>query len=137
MFNRPPESCSRYFTVMKNVPPRIANLFLDIFNNMAVKLCVEHVRFALVVKWNQTFSLEFAEVGGCNLETVGPCIYMEQKDMFICGEDEFQGMCKSRIAKAKKNIGINENQDAVGKLHIPKQDLSRIRVKKYRAHKSK
>lgn len=133
---RSPEISGTYITIMKGLTKRAKNLFMDIFNNVTHEVYVDCVKYALVVKDSDVFSIRYTKIGPNELEEVGPCFDMEKVDTYFCSDTEFEGICGAHSTKKEKNIDRNENMDKVGRLRMQKQDLSGIKLKRSRGYKT-
>eukprot|EP00866_Antonospora_locustae_P000239 jgi/Antlo1/239/1910 len=135
-FKKSPEKSCKYFLVMKSLSSRMSNLLLDMFSTKMSDICIDHLRYALVLSGKDTcFSLRYTRVSADGLEDVGPRLEMEKMDEYFCDEDMFRKSLGVQECKKQKNVRQDESMRKVGRLHIQRQDLREINLKKSRGYK--
>lgn len=135
-FKKSPEKSCKYFLVMKGLSARMSNLLLDMFSTKMSDICIDHVRYALVLSGRDTtFSMRYTRVSADGLEDVGPYLEMEKMDEYFCDEEVFEKSLDIKQGKRQKNVRQDESMRKVGRLYIQRQDLREINLKKSRGYK--
>ncbi|AFN82889.1 hypothetical protein EROM_041230 [Encephalitozoon romaleae SJ-2008] len=132
-----PELHMKYFVVLQNINnKRLENLIVDFFNKKSSKVCLEGIRYSWVfTKTEDGYVLKYVRVlKDLNVEDCGPLLEMELVRSYHCS-DELYKKALDEPKKPKKNISKNLFNDKIGTLHIDKQDLRDIRLKKSKGYK--
>jgi ribosome production factor 2 len=135
-----PEIGVKYFIIFQGLnDPRVENLFLDILNMKSKEICLENVMYAFILSkiGGNAYSLKYARIlTNGDLEEVGPSISMECTRMFFCSNELFKKACSVQKPGKTKNVSKNDFNDTIGTVHIGKQDLRDIRLKKGKGFKN-
>lgn len=134
-FKKSPEKSCKYFLVMKGLSTRLSNLLLDMFSTKMSDICIDHVRYALVLCDGDVFSLRYTKISADGMEDVGPYFEMEKIDEYFCDESEFKKSLGVLHDKKQKNVEQDESMRKVGRLYIQKQNLREINMKKSKGYK--
>lgn len=132
-----PELHMKYFVVLQNISSsRLENLVIDLFNMKSSKVCLESIRYAWIFARTEAgHVLKYVRVlKDFTVEDCGPLLEMELVRSYHCSE-ELYGKAVDEPSKPKKNVTRSLLNDKVGTLHIDKQDLRDIRLKKGKGYK--
>ncbi|AFM98167.1 hypothetical protein EHEL_041170 [Encephalitozoon hellem ATCC 50504] len=127
-----PELHMKYFVVLQNInSERLENLMVDLLNMRSSKACLEAVRYSWVfAKTEGGYVLKYVRVlKDLNVEDCGPLLEMELVRSYHCG-DELYKKALGEARKPRKNVSKNLFNDKIGTLHIDKQDLRDIKLRK-------
>lgn len=120
---------ARYFLVfIGENDKRVENLFIDIFGYKGKEIAISEVKNMLVIQKNDekyNFVLK-------NAEKVLFEFNITLNKKWHCEEDVFENACCVVKKKKQKNIDKNDMGDVIGKLHMEKQDLKELQLKKAR-----
>ncbi|KAL0266036.1 UNVERIFIED_CONTAM: hypothetical protein PYX00_011753 [Menopon gallinae] len=109
-FKKSPEKCCKYFLFAKGLSSRMSSLLLDMFSTKMSEICIDHVRYALVLcDRGATFSLRYTRVNADALEDVGPHFEMEKVNEYFCSEDEFKKSLGAHHDRKQKNVEQDES----------------------------
>ncbi|TBU09722.1 hypothetical protein CWI39_0046p0010 [Hamiltosporidium magnivora] len=112
---------------------RLENLFSDIFCQKVKKINREYFNYNLIISKieNNKYVLKLVNINK-NLDVidVGPILEFEIINSFMCDDDVFSGFCDLFSRKKTKNIHKDSNKDKIGTLHIQKQDLKNLKIRK-------
>ncbi|KAM0674959.1 rRNA-binding ribosome biosynthesis protein rpf2 [Gurleya vavrai] len=122
---------SRFFTALVNTEIRIENLFLDFFAFKGKEIVIEDVKHVLIIEQEDKILNFVLESQKENLN-----FSLEIKRTFFCEDNVLRKSCERNKVKKIKNVGRNKMGDVIGKLHIDKQDLREIQLKKARRVKN-
>ncbi|UYI27506.1 ribosome production factor 2 [Encephalitozoon cuniculi] len=131
-----PELHMKYFVVLQNINnSRLENLVVDFFNMKSSKVCLESVRYSWVfARTEEGYVLKYVRVlKDLSVEDCGPLLEMELVRSYHCS-DELYKKSLGEPSKPRKNTAKNLFSDRIGTLHIDKQDLRDIRLKKSRGY---
>lgn len=124
-----------YVKVMCGLNPREENLFGDIFNTFVGSICIDNIDHCLALEDGQQDSENFVfKLYNFKKEEDLVIFNLKRTEQFYCDEDEFIEACGA-IQKKRKNIKENEMLDKIGRIHLEKQDLKEIRLKKSKGFK--
>lgn len=138
----PAELHSKYFVVCQQIEnKRVENLFVDFFSQSSTKVNIDSVKYAWVVSQSgsqheRVFTLKYVRVlNDLSVEDIGPCFELVLEKEFYCGDELHEKAFAHNKPRRQKNVAKNAFKDAVGRLHIDRQDLNDINLKKSRAYK--
>lgn len=135
----PAELFTKYFIILQNVQnKRLENLFIDLFNQKSKDVHIEGVRYAWIIQEDKdsVVTMKFVRVmNDLSIEDIGPYFELKLEREFYCGDDLYEKAFTVEKKKKQKNVTKNVFKDTVGKLHIERQDLKEINLKKSRAYK--
>lgn len=133
-----PELHAKYFVLLQNIGnERLENLVADLLNMRSMQVCLDNIRHAWVFAGMETgYTLKYVRVlKDFSIEDCGPCLEMELFRSYHCG-DELYKTALDAPGKPKKNVQRNEFNDRVGRIHIDRQDLKDIRLRRTQSYKS-
>ncbi|KAM0681019.1 rRNA-binding ribosome biosynthesis protein rpf2 [Glugoides intestinalis] len=136
----PAELFAKYAVVcigLKN--KRIENLFVDLFCQKSVKIDIDSVKYSWVISQDEKtaiYTIKFVRIlKNSSIEDIGPCFELQLEKEFYCGDDLYEKAFAVAKPKKQKNVTKTAFKETIGKLHIEKQDLKEINLKKGRAYK--
>lgn len=138
----PPELFVKYFIVCIGIQSkRIENVFIDLLSQKSTKIDIESIKYSWIISQDEKtniYTVKFVRVLNNNtIEDIGPYFELELVKEFYCGDEIYEKAFSVEKPKKRKNVSKNIFKDTVGKLHIEKQDLKEINLKKSRAYKSR
>ncbi|KAI5149703.1 ribosome production factor 2 [Enteropsectra breve] len=136
----PPEPYVKYFILVQNIKNKfLENLFIDIFAQKSHEIDIGAIRYAWIINQNEKiFTMKYVRVmNDLSIEDIGPYFEMEIEKEFYCGDVIRTEATDLPSVRKIKNVEKNEFKDTIGKIHIDKQDLKDINLRKNRAYKSK
>lgn len=117
-----PEIVSKYVLLTMGMSKRIRYLFIDLFNVATTSVCLESLKYFLVVKEDDNcVFIEYCEKNS-ELERVGPCIKMEKID-------EYYGEEYEDVVGKGSNKFTADSGSVIGRVYVPKQDLKEVKLK--------
>lgn len=135
----PAELFTKYFIVIMNLQnKRLENLFVDFFNQKSKDVNIDGVRYSWIIQQDKegTVTMKFVRVmNDLSIEEIGPYFELKMEKEFYCGDELYEKAFTVEKKKKQKNVTKNVFKDTVGKLHIERQDLKEINLKKSRAYK--
>lgn len=136
----PAQSNVRYATLIQGVAdPRLANLVVDTLSQQSNAVCLAGLRYAWVFAEEPSrFVLKYVRIRpDASIETVGPFFSLALDKAYHCGEELWAQALAPPAAplKRRKNISKSALKETIGKIHIDKQDLRDIRLRKTGRHK--
>lgn len=136
----PAEFFSKYFIISQNIEnKRIENFFIDFFSQRTVKIDIESVKYAWIISSSSKveYNLKYVRVlNDFSVEDIGPSFDLKLEKEFYCGDEIYSKAFSQDKPVKQKNVSKNVFKDTVGKLHIDRQDLNDINLKKSRAYKT-
>lgn len=136
----PAEICVKYFLLVQNVKDkRLENLMVDMFRQRSYEVDLHGIRYAWILSQNgEIVMLKYVRVlKDYSVEDIGPAFEIEQDKGFGCGEELWEKALNIKKVKKVKNVGKNIFKDKIGKIHIDRQDLKDIKLKKSKGYKNK
>ncbi|XP_029163584.1 ribosome production factor 2 homolog [Nylanderia fulva] len=133
-----PEIGAKYFLVFQGVDdPRIQNFFIDFLNCGGKEVSLDCVLYSFIISriGDTLYTVKYVKILDSGLEEVGPSFLLESKRMYFCDEETFKRACYQERPKKARNVKKNEFNDRIGRVHIEKQDLRDIRIRKKGGYK--
>lgn len=119
-----------HFTVIEDMGLREMNVVVDFFACSSRKVCLSGVKYVLSVKKTETgYLFTYEDLSG---QLVGPSFELKEKRHWHCENELWERATTVFKEKRVKNVSTNEMKDVVGTLHMEKQDLADIQIKKPR-----
>ncbi|KAM0685754.1 rRNA-binding ribosome biosynthesis protein rpf2 [Conglomerata obtusa] len=119
---------SRYITALIGLEGRLENAFIDLFACKGREAIVDSLTYVLVIECrDSTYIISLERDGKKCYELV-----LELVRADLCDDDFYKQACERKREKKVKNVSKSEMGDVVGKLHLEKQDLKEIQIKKPR-----
>lgn len=134
-----PELYAKYFVVLQNIDDgRLGNLVVDLFNMRSTRVCLESIRYSWVFsRTDKGYVLKYVRVlQDLSVEDCGPSFEMELIRSYHCG-DELYKRAIDEPSRPKKKTRRNEFRDKIGTIHIDRQDLKDIRLRRSKGYKNK
>ncbi|ELA41366.1 uncharacterized protein VICG_01607 [Vittaforma corneae ATCC 50505] len=138
----PAELYSKYFVICQQIEnKRIENFLVDFFSQHSTKVNIDSVRYAWIIgqtshQSERTFTLKYVRVlNDLSVEDIGPHFELVLEKEFYCGDELYEKAFACSQPAKQRNVSKNVFRDTVGKLHIDRQDLNDINLKKSRAYK--
>ncbi len=134
----PPEFASKYFVIVLNCEDkRLENLVVDILHQKSHDMNIECTRYAWIFcSFEGKYILKYVRVSDtCSVEDIGPFFVLEEIVKYNCGDEMWREATKCEKKRKIKNVEKNECKEIIGKMHIDRQDLRDIRLKKGRGRK--
>ncbi|KAI4291159.1 ribosome production factor 2 [Pancytospora philotis] len=135
-----PELYVKYFVLLQGITnPRLENMLVDLFHQRTRAVCLQGIRYAWVIaQVGGVYTLKFVRVlTDHSIEDVGPFFEMTVASEFYCGDDLWKEALGPQKAKKKVKTEKTATKDVIGKIHLDRQDLSEIQLKKSRGYKHK
>lgn len=134
----PAELFVKYFVLVQNISnPKIENFFIDLLSQKTLKINLDAVKYAWVInETNGVFTIKFVRILNDNsVQDIGPYFELKLENEFFCGDELYEKAFETIKPVKQKNVSKNVFKDKVGKLHIDKQDLKEVNLKKSRAYR--
>lgn len=128
----------KYFLLFQNIKnERLQNFFTDLLCQKSYEINLSGVKYAWIINQNNNIiTLKFVRVmKDYSVEDIGPYFELEIESEFYCGEDLWKLALDVKKGKKVKNVEKNVFKDKIGKIHIDRQDLHDIKLKKSRGYK--
>ncbi|KAH9411573.1 hypothetical protein HK407_04g06780 [Ordospora pajunii] len=132
-----PELHMKYFVVVQNIDDaRLENLVVDMLNMKSNKVCLDNIRYCWVFARSEAgYVLKYVRVmKDLSIENCGPLFEMQLIRSHHCDEEVYKKAI-DEPGRGRKNIKKNVFNDKIGTLHINKQDLREVRLKKIKGYK--
>lgn len=124
-----------HYTIMQNINPRLQNLLADFFTCQNNKVAIDGVKYVLNIKMiDNKVNISYEDING---NVVGPNIELIEKRAWQCEKEVWDNAVAVVKDKRIKNVCVDGMRDTIGTLHMEKQDLKEIQIKKARRVKIK
>lgn len=136
----PAEMFVKYFILLQNIDsPRLENMFMDLFNQKSIEANLNGIKYAWIIsRIDKIYTLKFVRVlNDCSVEDIGPYFELEIENEFFSTDELYNKAFTIEEPKKTKNVEKNVFKDVIGTLHVDKQDLRDIQLKKNRGYKNK
>lgn len=134
-----PELHAKYYVILQNInDSRMENLIVDLFNMKSAKVCLESIRYAWVFAKSEVgYVLKYVRIlRDLSVEDCGPMFEMALARSYHCDEELYKKAIDEPV-RSRKGVKTNEFRDKVGKIHVDKQDLRDVRLRRTRGYKNK
>lgn len=135
-----PEVCVKYALLLQNIEnSRLENMMIDFLHQRSHGVDLHGIRYAWIFGQNgRVFTLRFVRImKDLSVEDVGPCFEVELEQEFYCGDELWEEALDVQRAKKVRNVEKNAFKDKIGRVHIDRQDLKDIKLKKSRGYKDR
>lgn len=135
-----PEPYTKYFVVCQGIADsRIENMFLDLFHQRTHEVALGGIRYAWIISQvDKVFTLKYVRVlNDLTVEDIGPFFELRLSAEFTCGDDVWTTALNIQKVKKQRNTEKTGTKDRIGKLHIDRQDLKGIKLKKTKGYKKR
>lgn len=134
----PPEYGSKYYVLVQNcVDKRLENLVIDLLHQPSHEVDFEGTSYAWIfAQVDGVYTLKYMRVTLSGMvEDIGPFFELTIENSYNCGEEIWKDATKVEKKKTK-NVEKNVCKETIGKVHIDRQDLRDIRLKRGRGYKN-
>lgn len=124
-----------HYTIMESFGENETNMFTDFFTCSSRKVALEGIKYVFVIKKTENgFVISYEDFNG---KKQGPEIELKEMRKWKCKNELWERATEVETEKKIKNVAVNEMKDVIGTLHMEKQDLREIQIKKQRRVKNK
>lgn len=130
----------KYFLLFQGIADaRLENLLADAFHQSSREVDLCGLRYAWIFhQHDRLLTLKFVRVlKDMSVADVGPFFELAIEKEYFCGEDLWSAALDVKKVKKVKNTEKNVFKDRIGKVHVDRQDLKDIKLKKNRGRKNK
>lgn len=132
----------KYFVLVQNLNnSRLENLMVDLLCTKGTKITPDGIRYAWIFAKleGKSYVLKFVRVlKDLSVEECGPLFELELTSEYHCNNDIFEkALNVPKPSKKNKNIERNAFKDQIGTIHINKQDLRDVKIRRTRSYKNK
>ncbi|KAI5169805.1 ribosome production factor 2 [Pancytospora epiphaga] len=135
----PAEISVKYFLLFINIGnERLENMIMDLFSQQTHEVNLRGIRYAWIFsKSGEIYTLKFVRVmNDLSVEDIGPYFELEMETEFYCGDELWKAALGEKKTKKKKNVEKTGLKERIGKVHVDRQDLKDIRLKKSKGYKA-
>ncbi|EJW04621.1 hypothetical protein EDEG_01173 [Edhazardia aedis USNM 41457] len=151
-------NCGYYLSLIGIKDDRLKNLLTDIFGQKTQSVSLDNIKYTLTIEnittdksinneendTNDNFDTNHtggSEINSTSLKislkkldqhlsSIGPEMLLKVCRSWYCSYDLYKKSIKRNVEAKVKNVSVNEMLDTVGTVHIEKQDLKDIQLKK-------
>lgn len=126
-FNSIIEVGFKYFLIFQGLENHELCFWTDLFQNFHTSIDIEAVQYIVIIKKER----DELQIGlfKLNLKEVGPSFSLKYIDGII-NEEKYNEACIINKQKINKNIKKTDLLGKIGRIHVPKQDFSGLKLKK-------
>ncbi|KAF7683111.1 Ribosome production factor 2 like protein [Astathelohania contejeani] len=127
-----PELCVKYFICLQNLTnKRLCNLLVDFFNMRAVEVNLDAIKYCWsVCEIENCIFMKYVRINKGKVEECGPSYRLKVSRIYSCSEELYEKACGPILKKKEKNVSKNVFNDRIGTVHMERQDLRDLRLRK-------
>jgi len=136
-----PELNMKYYVLLQGIEDkRMENFILDFLAQRSHEVDLKGIRYGWIVNSSSSndYILKYVRVLLDNtVEDIGPFFELKLESKYYCDDEVYSKAFDKAPKKKDKNVSKNAFKDTMGKLHIDRQDLRNVNLRKSRGYRGR